>query len=258
MKFIDTHSHLYVEEFDADRAEAVQRAVDVGISHLYMPNIDDKSLVSLLQMVYDYPEYISPMIGLHPTEVGTDYLSKLEAMKALLQPGHPFVGIGEVGMDLYWDKTFRKEQMEAFSLQTAWAVQQHLPVIIHSRKAFDETISIIKEHYVPGLKGIFHSFTSSIEEARKMLAFNNFYLGINGVVTFKKAKISEVLTHIPLERIVLETDCPYLTPEPYRGRRNESSYLIYTLKKVAEVYGCTPERVAEVTTANAEKIFENS
>lgn len=258
MEIIDTHSHLFVEEFDDDRDAAVERCRQAGISRLYLPNIDVKSLSLLLKMVEKYPDYCFPMLGLHPTEVDDDYNNQLALLKKQLSKQHSFVGIGEIGLDFYWDKTFYKEQCDAFSKQIEWAIDCHLPIVIHSREAFNETVEIIGQQYVPSLNGIFHSFTGTEEEANRLLQFEGFYLGINGVVTFKKSSLPDVLPHIPIERIVLETDCPYLTPVPYRGRRNESSYIIYTLKKVAEIYGMDEEEVARITSCNAQKIFTPS
>jgi TatD DNase family protein len=256
MEIIDTHSHLYVEEFDADREAAVERCRKVGISRLYMPNIDVPSFERMMNMVHDYPGYCFPMLGLHPTEVGKDYKEQLTKLKLYLKEGHPFTGIGEIGLDFYWDDTFREEQYDAFAAQIDWANEWHLPIVIHSRKAMDETIRILEKHLKPGLRGVFHSFGGSLEEAQRLLKLDNFYLGINGVVTFKKCNLPDVLPHVPIERIVLETDCPYLTPVPYRGKRNESSYIIYTLKKVAEIYGKPEEEVARITSANALNLFK--
>jgi hydrolase, TatD family len=255
MNFIDTHSHLFLEEFAEDLPLVMQRAKAAGVSRIYMPNIDCSTIKPLLDTVASYPDYCYPMIGLHPTSVNESFKDELGAMKELLDKPNSFVAIGEVGMDLYWDRTFLKEQQEAFSAQIQWAADYDLPLVIHSRDSFNEVYEIIKENESKHLKGIFHSFTGTIDEAEKLLQFEGFYLGINGVVTFKKSTLSEVLKNIPLERLVLETDSPYLTPAPNRGKRNESANVKDTLLKLASIYQCTPDKVAEITTENALKIF---
>lgn len=252
---IDTHSHLFVEEFDADRALCVARAKAAGVAHLYLPNIDLSSLPALLKMVEEYPDYCTPMLGLHPTSVDEGYFEQLTQLQAILDAKPTrFAAIGEIGIDLYWDQTYCKAQIEAFDIQISWAEHYNLPIVIHQRNAFKETIEIVKQH---ASRGIFHSFGGSAEEARELIALPNYYLGINGVVTFKKSTLPDVLlAEVPLSRLVLETDCPYLTPAPHRGKRNESSYLPFILNKLSEVYGVTQEVVAQVTTQNAYQLFE--
>lgn len=269
-EWIDTHSHLFLEEFDEDRDEAVSRAQAAGIAHLYLPNIDSASLPRLLDMVRRYPEYVSPLIGLHPTSVAANYREELDFLYAQLQKTNrktenaesdclvPYVGIGEIGMDLYWDDSYKKEQEEVFREQLCWAKEFSLPVCIHCRKAFPETFEIVSQE-MDGekLQGIFHCFEGTEEEARKVLSLPNFYLGIGGVVTYKKSNLPHILKeYVPLERIVLETDCPYLAPVPKRGKRNESSYLVYTARKIAEIYGISPSQVAETTTRNARRLMQ--
>lgn len=255
MNFIDTHSHLFLEEFAEDLPLVMQRAKAVGVSRIYMPNIDCSTIKPLLDTVARYPDYCFPMIGLHPTSVNSGFREELKVMKEMLVQSHPFVAIGEVGMDLYWDRTFINEQFEAFETQIQWSAEYQLPLVIHSRDSFEEVYQVIKRNEGKNLKGIFHSFTGTKEEAERLLQFNGFYLGINGVVTFKKSTLPEVLKSVPLERLVLETDSPYLTPAPNRGKRNESANVKDTLLKLAAIYQCPAEEVAEITTRNALKIF---
>ena len=255
MNFIDTHSHLFLEEFAEDLPLVMQRAKSAGVSRIYMPNIDCSTIKPLLDTVAQYPDYCFPMIGLHPTSVNADFREELKVMKEMLDQSHPFVAIGEVGMDLYWDRTYINEQFEAFETQIQWSAEYQLPLVIHSRDSFEEVYQVIKRNEHKNLKGIFHSFTGTVEEAERLLQFDGFYLGINGVVTFKKSTLPEVLKSVPLERIVLETDSPYLTPAPNRGKRNESANVKDTLLKLAAIYQCSPENVAETTTMNALKIF---
>lgn len=255
MNFIDTLSHLFLEEFAEDLPLVMQRAKAVGVSRIYMPNIDCSTIKPLLDTVARYPDYCFSMIGLHPTSVNSGFREELKIMKEMLVQSHPFVAIGEVGMDLYWDRTFINEQVEAFETQIQWSAEYQLPLVIHSRDSFEEVYQVIKRNEDKNLKGIFHSFTGTKEEAERLLQFNGFYLGINGVVTFKKSTLPEVLKGVPLERLVLETDSPYLTPAPNRGKRNESADVKDTLLKLAAIYQCPAEEVAEITTRNALKIF---
>lgn len=255
-KIIDTHSHLFVEEFDVDRSEVMQRAHEVGVQHVLMPNIDLASVAPMLQVCQEYRGFCYPMLGLHPTEVGADYPVVLSKLKALLdkQP-QTFLAIGEVGLDLYWDKTYKDEQIVALEEQIAWALEYDLPLVIHSREAFDEIYSLFSRYKDSSLRGIFHSFTGTADEAQALLEFPGFLLGINGVATFKKSTIPEALSHVPLTRVVVETDSPYLAPVPYRGKRNESAYVVRVVEKLAEIYGLTAESVAAQTYANAATLF---
>lgn len=255
-KIIDTHSHLFVEEFDVDRSEVMQRAREVGVQHVLMPNIDLASVASMLQVCQEYRGFCYPMLGLHPTEVGADYPVVLSKLKALLdkQP-QTFLAIGEVGLDLYWDKTYKDEQIAALEEQIAWALEYDLPLVIHSREAFDEIYTLFSRYKDSSLRGIFHSFTGTADEAQALLEFPGFLLGINGVATFKKSTIPEALSHVPLTRVVVETDSPYLAPVPYRGKRNESAYVVRVVEKLAEIYGLTAESVAAQTYANAATLF---
>lgn len=255
-KIIDTHSHLFVEEFDVDRSEVMQRAREVGVQHVLMPNIDLASVAPMLQVCQEYRGFCYPMLGLHPTEVGADYPVVLSKLKALLDKQlQTFLAIGEVGLDLYWDKTYKDEQIAALEEQIAWALEYDLPLVIHSREAFDEIYSLFSRYKDSSLRGIFHSFTGTADEAQALLEFPGFLLGINGVATFKKSTIPEALSHVPLTRVVVETDSPYLAPVPYRGKRNESAYVVRVVEKLAEIYGLTAESVAAQTYANAATLF---
>lgn len=256
MEIIDTHSHLFAEEFSSDLPDVIKRAREAGVMRIYMPNIDATTVDAMLAVSKTYTGFCFPMLGLHPTSVGTDYTEVLGAMKPMLDDvNHPFVAIGEVGLDLYWDRTFRKEQEYAFCTQVEWALEYDLPIVIHCREAFQELMSLMAPYKGTSLRGIFHSFTGSVEEAVELLSFEGFLLGINGVLTFKKSILPTVLNQIPLNRIVLETDSPYLTPVPHRGKRNESSYIRFTLSHLASVYGMDMEQVAETTSLNAKKLF---
>lgn len=257
MQIVDTHSHLFVEEFSDDLPAVMERAREAGVSRIYMPNIDATTVDDLLRVCHTYEGFCFPMLGLHPTSVGAEYQAELDALKPLLEsPAHPFVAIGEVGLDLYWDKTYHREQEDALRQQIDWALAYNLPLVIHCREAFDELYAVMCDYRHTSLRGIFHSFTGTHEEARRLLSFEGFMLGVNGVLTFKKSALPGVLTSVPLERVVLETDSPYLTPVPYRGKRNESAYIKYTLAHLASVYGRDMEEVAKMTTENAKKVFE--
>ena len=261
-KLIDTHSHLFVEEFEADRPEVMQRAREAGITRIVMPNIDMASVEPMLQVCAEYPDLCYPTIGLHPTEVKEDYRQVLAQMKAMLDasahgvPSHaPFIAIGEVGLDLYWDKTFKMEQLSALEEQIGWALEYDLPIIIHSREAFPELYALFAHYKDRALRGVFHSFTGTADEAHALLEFPGFMLGINGVATFKKSTLPEALREVPLSRLVVETDSPYLAPTPYRGKRNESAYVARVVEKLAEVYQCSAEQVAAQVYETSERLF---
>lgn len=254
-RYIDTHTHLFVTEFDEDRDSAVERALSAGVRTLCLPAITEESLDGMLAMCDAYPGICYPMIGLHPTELGDDYRNVLERLHSRLAGNDRFIAIGEVGLDFYWDNSRRNEQIEAFCQQIEWAVETGLPLVIHSRSAFKELYSVMENYRSKGLTGVFHCFSGSEEEASKLLSFDGFCLGIGGVVTYRKSELPAVLASVPLERIVLETDSPYLPPVPHRGHRNESSYIPHVAAFLAGVYGCSTEEVAAVTTANALRIF---
>ncbi|MBC8593414.1 TatD family hydrolase [Oscillospiraceae bacterium N12] len=252
---VDSHSHLFLEEFAEDLPQVIKRAQDAGVTHIFMPNIDSTTIEPLLSVCASYKGLCFPMIGLHPTSVNESYKQELDIVFQQLTAPNDFVAIGEIGLDLYWDKTFLKEQLVAFEQQVEWALEYHLPIVIHTREAFEYIYKVLEPYKRSALTGIFHSFTGTEEEASRLLEFSGFALGINGVVTFKKSQLPEVLKNIPLSRIVLETDSPYLTPVPNRGKRNESAYVKDTLMKVADIYQIAPEVVAEATSENALKVF---
>ncbi len=247
---IDTHSHIYLEEFDADRAEVVQRAKSAGLRHIVLPNVDLETVAPMQTLAAAYPGYISMAMGLHPTSVGEDYKEQLSLTRKFLEEGN-YIAVGEVGIDLYWDATFRAEQMEAFDEQLHWAEDKSLPVIIHSRDALEEILAVFKNYSGKLPQCVFHSFGGSVEDVRRIREFGNFLFGINGVVTFKNSKLYEVLPEIGLDHILLETDCPYLTPVPYRGKRNESSYVPYIAQKIAETLEISVDTVSAQTDKNA-------
>ena len=255
MRLIDTHSHLFLEEFSEDLPQVIERARSAGVTHIFMPNIDSTTIDSMLSVCNTYNDYCFPMIGLHPTSVNADYEKELEIVARELRSFNKYIAIGEIGMDLYWDKTFLKEQQIALDKQINWALEYDLPVVIHCRDAFGYIYNVLEPYKNTSLKGIFHSFTGTDDEAARILEFSGFLIGINGVVTFKKSRLPEVLTKIPLEKIVLETDSPYLTPVPNRGKRNESAYVKDTLMKVSDIYRMSPEAVGRVTSENALKVF---
>lgn len=255
MKLVDSHSHLFLEEFTEDLPQVMARAQAAGVTHIFMPNIDSTTLEPMLRVCSEYKGYCYPMIGLHPTSVNSDYKKELEIVARELVSSNEYVAIGEIGMDLYWDKTYLKEQQIVLDKQISLALEYELPVVIHCREAFDDIYKVLEPYKSTSLKGIFHSFTGTLEEAGRIMEFSDFLIGINGVVTFKKSALPGVLPAIPLNRIILETDSPYLTPVPNRGKRNESAYVKDTLMKVAEIYQKSPEEVAQMTSENALKVF---
>lgn len=255
---VDTHTHLFGEEFDEDRELALIRARQAGVTRFFMPNIDDTSVERMLALCEAHDDCY-PMIGLHPTSVDADWKTRLEVVEHWLRSDKVFYGIGEVGMDLYWDSTYRTEQMEAFDKQVGWALASGLPLVIHCRSAYPELFDVLKHYQKEPLIGIFHSFGGTEEDAERLLEYAGFMLGINGIVTFKKSALPEVLKKaVPLERVVLETDSPYLAPVPYRGKRNESAYIVKVAEKLSDVYGRTLEEIAAITTANALNVFKKS
>jgi TatD DNase family protein len=251
---IDTHSHIYSEEFLHDRDEALQRAYDSGIKKIILPNIDSGSIKHMLDLSDAYPHLCYPLMGLHPTSVDEDYKEELEAVEYWLGK-RKFYGIGEIGIDLYWDKRFVAEQKDAFRHQIKLAKNMNLPIVIHVRNSFDETYEIVKEEQDGHLRGIFHCFTGTSTEARKVVDLG-FYLGVGGVLTFRNSELEEVIQSVSIQNLVLETDSPYLAPVPKRGKRNESSYLVYVAQKLAEIYNISVTQVAEITTSNARGLFE--
>lgn len=250
---IDTHSHIYSDEFQNDLDEVVQNAYNNQVKKIVLPNINSGSIKRLLDLSDSYPHICYPLMGLHPTSVFKDYKEELKTIEYWLEK-RKFYGIGEIGIDLYWDKTYINEQKDVFRFQLKMAKQNKLPVVIHLRDSFDEVFEIVKEEQNGELNGIFHCFGGNETEAKKIIDLG-FFIGIGGVITFKNSNINEVISKVSLENIVLETDSPYLAPVPKRGKRNESAYLVYVAQKVAEVFQVSVENVAEVTTSNARNLF---
>lgn len=256
MIFVDTHTHLYLEQFDDDRELIVQNAIDKGVKFMLLPNIDQGSFDQMQLLSKQFPKNCLPMIGLHPTSVGENYRDELRFVEQESSTGK-YCAVGEIGIDLYWDKTYKEQQEEAFRHQLRLAKQYNLPVSIHTRDAFNEIYNIVAEEKSDNLKGIFHCFTGTIEQAEKIAGLG-FLMGIGGVVTFKNSGLDKVLKEIPVNRLVLETDSPFLAPTPFRGKRNESAYTIMIAEKIAEIKEISLEEVAEVTSQNAIRIFNLS
>lgn len=250
---IDTHTHLYVEEFAGDIDEVIKRATAAGVEQFFLPNIDSASAESMHELCRKYPLLCYPMMGLHPCSVKENYKTELDKAYQLLR-SNTYYAVGEIGIDLYWDKTFLAQQRAAFETQVKWALEFDLPIVIHSRDSFDEIYNLLSRmNKLP--RGIFHCFTGTVEQAQKILALGHFKLGIGGVVTFKNSGLDKTLQQIDLKHIVLETDSPYLAPVPYRGQRNESFYLRIIASRVAEIKNCNMGLVAEITSQNAREIF---
>lgn len=254
MRIIDTHTHIYAEEFDNDLDDVIIRARKAGVEKILLPNIDEESLDRLHRLSDQYPDYCLPMIGLHPTSVGIDWEKQLTHLKKQLAV-RPYIAVGEIGLDLYWNKTFEREQKLAFEEQLRWSIQYDLPVSIHSRDAISECIECVKNVGEEKLRGSFHSFGGTKQELRDILSLGNFLIGINGVVTFKNSTLSTVLKGTDLSRIIIETDAPYLAPVPYRGKRNETSYTVNIAQKLADIFAVGIDEVGEITTENAIKLF---
>lgn len=269
MKIVDTHTHLDGEEFDEDRSEVILRAKEAGVGMVFLPAIDVKTSEAVLKLSHEYPGYAYPMIGLHPEEVKADWKEQLKKIEAILDEHltavdglngikykSDYIAIGEIGLDFYWSREFEKEQLEAFEKQVEWSCETGLPLMIHCRKAQNEMLHILRKwkNKLPG--GVFHCFTGNQQEAKELLEYDNFVLGIGGVSTFKSSHLREDLpAAVPLERIVLETDSPYMAPVPYRGQRNESAFVVQVMKTLATAYGVSEEEVAKVTNQNVERVF---
>jgi len=253
MTLIDTHSHIYLPEFEADRQGMIDRAQKAGVSRTLMPAIDSFTHVAMLQLEKEYPADCFAMMGLHPCSVKENYKEELKIARDHFEK-RTFKAVGEIGLDFYWDKTFTKEQYTAFHEQLEWALHFDIPVSIHSRNSIDECIQVVTEHQKGKLKGVFHCFSGNNEQAQQIIDLG-LYLGIGGVVTFKNSGLDKVMETISLENVVLETDAPYLAPVPFRGKRNEPSYLKYVVEKLSEVKGVSADEIAAITTANAEKLF---
>lgn len=261
MILTDTHSHLYEPEFDADREEALARAIDAGVGRLLLPAIDSASHERLFDLCRRHPDCCIPMMGLHPTSVNDNprWREELQRVDDLLAapPAEipPFCAVGEIGLDLYWSREARDEQIEVFRHQIDLALRYGLPIAVHTREAWPETLAIIREYRGRGLRGVFHAFSDTLESYRELRSLGDFVFGIGGVVTFRKSRLAEVVREMELGDLVLETDCPYLTPVPHRGERNESAYVRYVCEEVARIKGLDPEEVARTTTATAARIF---
>ncbi len=255
MYFVDTHSHIYTNAFDQDRSDVIERSRKAGVSHIILPNIDGNSIESLLAVSDQYKGYCFPLMGLHPTSVKENYQEELALIERALVEKH-FWGVGEIGIDLYWDKTFIKQQKEAFRYQVNLAKKLNLPIVIHTRNAFDEIFEILDSENDEWLRGIFHSFSGTYTQYKKILEYKGFLIGIGGVVTYKNGGLDKIVQQMNIEHIVLETDSPYLSPVPFRGKRNESSYIVTIANKIAEILNLPIQQVAEITTRNALSLFK--
>jgi TatD DNase family protein len=254
MIFVDTHTHLYLEDFDADRDQVIADAIARGVDYFLLPNVDATTTAAMLALCTNYPRHCYPMMGLHPASVKQDYEEQLQQTKNLLATGK-YIAIGEIGMDLYWDKTFVEEQKCVLSEQLRLAVSMQLPVVIHSRNSFDEILSVIQQTALSGLTGVFHCFSGTIQQAGQVIGMG-FKIGIGGVLTFKNSGLDKVVQHFGLEHLLLETDSPYLAPVPYRGKRNQSAYIPLIAQKIADIKDVSLQQVAEVTTFNAMDLFK--
>lgn len=255
MSLIDTHAHLFAEEFQEDLHEVVARAREAGVEKVFLPNIDATSVPALKRCVVDYPGFFYPMMGLHPTSVERDWEKQLTSIYPELNAGD-YIAVGEIGIDLYWDTSLREEQVKVFEEQLKWSIEKDLPVSIHFRNATEEVIKSIRRVGAQSLRGVFHSFGGAKAELEAILELNNFLVGINGVVTFKNSGLSETLKHCPADRLVLETDSPYLAPVPYRGKRNESAYLSYVVTQLAGIWNKSEEDITLITSRNALRLFD--
>lgn len=254
MTFIDTHAHLYAKEFNDDRDEMIKRAIDKGVTKLLLPNIGLSSIEEMEKLVENYPGICYSMMGVHPCDVEKDWKTQLDKIKTYYQKGK-HIAIGEIGIDLYWDTSLQKEQTECFQAQIQWAKEENLPIVIHCRNSFDEIFEVLNRENDDQLYGVFHCFTGTKEQAEKIINYKGFKLGIGGVVTFKNSGLDKVLEDVDLEHLVLETDAPYLSPSPYRGKRNESAYIPLIAEKLAEIYNVEVEEIAKITTKNALEVF---
>lgn len=255
MNLFDTHTHLYLPEFDEDRHDVVDRALEAGVGTMLLPNVDLTTIVPMKELASRYPDNMLMAMGLHPTEVDSDFETPLATISAELHSDNRYVAVGEIGIDLYWDKTFIDQQMQAFSRQVEWAVQSGLPIIIHCRDGLDRTLEVLDD-FRGRVNGVFHSFGGSPEDVERIRdRAGDFHFGINGIVTFRNSRLRHTLPAIGLERILLETDAPYLAPVPHRGRRNETSYILNTAAAVAEALGYDTDEVARTTTRNARSLF---
>lgn len=255
MIFIDTHTHLYLDEFSDDLNQVVEKAINKGVKYMLLPNIDSTSIEKMLKLCQTFPDNCFPMIGLHPTSVKSNFENELKIVENYLAKSN-FYAIGEIGIDLYWDKTFYKEQLEAMRFQIHLAKERNLPIVIHSRNSFDEVFTVLSELKFPEMRGVFHCFSGSVDQAKKVIAELGFKLGIGGVVTFKNSGLDKVVKEIDLKDIILETDSPFLAPMPFRGKRNESAYTIIIAEKIAAIKNIAIEEIANETTNTALELFK--
>jgi TatD DNase family protein len=255
MYLIDTHSHIYQPPFADDRDAMMQRALEAGVKKILLPNIDIESVERVHALCDAYPDVCYPMMGLHPCDVKENYKEVLDKLYKHFSE-RKYIAVGEIGIDLYWDKTTLPYQMEAFKIQIGWAKELALPIVIHARESFEEIFAVLDEMNDERLKGVFHCFTGTIEQAQKVIDYGDFIMGVGGVLTYEKSGLDKVVTDIPMEYLVLETDSPYLTPKPYRGKRNESAYTRIVAEKLALVKGISLEEVMTITTRNAEELFK--
>ncbi len=253
--FTDTHTHLYLDAFAPDRDAMIGRALEAGISRMLLPNIDASSIAEVIRLADHYPGVCLPMMGLHPTAVKSGYREELDRVRKELDRNQGWIAIGEIGIDLYWDRTYIREQEKVFGEQLKWARERGLPVVIHARESFREIFQVLDKEWTGELTGVFHSFTGTREELEKALSYG-FMIGINGIVTFKNSGLSELVPFIPTDRLLLETDAPFLAPVPHRGKRNESSYLIHIAGRLAEIYNLTLREIATITSRNATALFK--
>lgn len=254
MNIIDTHSHIYAEEFDTDRSIMIERALEVGVKKILLPNVDTSSIAALHQLTAQYPDLCLPMMGLHPTSVKDNWQQDLAVIQKQLEENN-YYAIGEIGIDLYWDQSFKNEQIIVFEEQLKWSIARNLPVAIHTRNASTEVCESITRVGADKLRGVFHSFVGTKDELLQLLEFQNFYIGINGVVTYKNSNLRDILHLTSLHKILIETDAPYLPPVPFRGKRNEPSYTQYIVKELATIYNTDVETICETTSNNACKLF---
>lgn len=254
MGIIDTHAHLYDKAFDEDRDTIVQNAQQAGVQKIILPNVGEQTLQPMLELEKNYPNYCYAAIGLHPQEVRENYKEQLLFVEKELQ-NRPYIAIGEIGIDAYWDKTYITQQTTAFVQQVEWALAYQLPIIIHVREAFKEVFAALQPYQKSGLRGVFHSFTGGVAEAEQIIRLGGFKIGINGIATFKNGGVAEVVAQIPIQHIVLETDAPYLAPTPYRGKRNETAYIVQVRNKLSELYQLPYETIDQTTTASAMSLF---
>ncbi len=253
MQLIDTHTHLYLEDFDNDRKETIQRAINAGVEFMFLPNIDSGTHKAMMNLRDTFPDNCFPMIGLHPTSIDDNYIKELNFVEKELAK-NKYIAIGEIGIDLYWDKTYQKQQEEALRIQLEWAEDLNLPVAVHVRESFDEVFAILDKVNTPRLKGVFHSFTGNYEQAQKALSYE-FMIGVGGIFTFKNSGLDKVIGKIDTKHLILETDSPYLAPTPMRGKRNESAFLVHIAQKLADINKTSLENIAEITSTNALGLF---